>query len=125
MKPRQVIGYTVGILGILGVVTCASVTLWWIFARPSADHDGLYFPTLLFVAVGWWGFFWAEPKRAVQGGDWLVNVQQRVAGRRKTDPVVAVPEPVPAAASASDGVGAPSAPAQPAAPASPLDQDKP
>lgn len=111
---RPVVGYAVGIVGVLGVVMCASVTVWWVFARPDADHDALYFPTVLFAAVGWWGFFWAEPKRAVQGGDWLVSASERFkrAGRRDTDPVIVVPD-VPVAAPAADGVGAAPAPAQP------------
>jgi hypothetical protein len=121
MKPRSIIGYTLGALGVLIVVATLAFHFWLHVARPGEAHEFLYFPTVAGAVIGWWGFFWADSKRSLEGGGFLVSAAERLrlarAGRRDTDPVVAVPVPV--AASASDGVAAPAAPAQPVAPVLP------
>lgn len=92
---RSVIGYSLGLLGVLIVVATLAFHAWLHLARPDEGHDFLYFPTIVGAVLGWWGFFWADSHRARQGGEFLVSARERWmrAGRRETDPVAVVADP--------------------------------
>jgi hypothetical protein len=92
---RSVIGYSLGFLGVLIVVATLSFHFWLHINRPDQGHEFLYFPTIAGAVLGWWGFFWADSKRARDGGDFLVSARERWmrAGRRETDSVAVVAEP--------------------------------
>jgi hypothetical protein len=98
MKPRSVIGYTLGFLGVLIVVITLGFHFWLHYARPDGGHEFLYFPTVAGAVVGWWGFYWADSRRAQEGGGFLLDAAERIKavrlGRRKSDAVV-VTEPIP------------------------------
>lgn len=100
MAPRQstsrsVIGYALGFLGVLIVVATLGFHAWLHLNRPDAGHEFLYFPTIVGAMLGWWGFFWADSRRARDGGDFLISARERWAraGRRQNDPITVTPAP--------------------------------
>lgn len=100
MTPRQstsrsVIGYALGFLGVLIVVATLGFHAWLHLNRPGEGHEFLYFPTVVGAVLGWWGFFWADGRRAKDGGGFLISARERwmIAGRRETDPITLVPNP--------------------------------
>lgn len=99
MKPRSVIGYTLGALGVLIVVATLAFHFWLHVARPGEAHEFLYFPTVAGAVIGWWGFYWADSRRAQEGGGFLLNAAERLRtirlGRRESDAVAVVEPPAP------------------------------
>jgi hypothetical protein len=98
MKPRSIIGYGLGFLGVLIVVASAAAAFWLLFHDAHGVPLLLYFTTLVGAVLGWWGFYWADSRRSLEGGGFLVSAAERLrttrTGRRDTDPVVTVADPV-------------------------------
>jgi hypothetical protein len=94
MTPRARIGYVVGFVGLLWAFATLVVAGWLFYV-------GKPLPMYLFTAslsaggvAAWWGFYWADGKRAKGGGEFLLSAEERIrAGRRKDDPVVFTPVP--------------------------------
>lgn len=111
---KRRIGYFLGKVGVAWVLTTIALdVVLHVLARPELPRHLMYASLTAGAVVGWWGFFWAEPKRAKDGGTWVLDARERFhAHRRATDP-----------APASEGVAAPAAPAPGVAPDP--DQDAP
>jgi hypothetical protein len=74
LTTQERIGYAVGWLGIAGLVATVAFGIWIEYARPTQPHAFVYLPVVVFAGIGWWGFFWAIPKRATEGarvGVWI------------------------------------------------------
>jgi hypothetical protein len=108
---------TIGVL----ILVAGLVLHWW---RPDVYRLEML-PIIIGSALAFAGFYAMDPAASKDGGGFFVDQSVKILGairlgRRASDPVVAVPASVPAAASASDGVAAPAAPAQPVAPVPPF-----
>lgn len=92
---QEKIGYFLGFLGIAWVFgTLATEALLHVRHLELPPHWG-YASLAAGAIVGWWGFFWAAPKRAREGGTWVMDAADRLhAHRRRTDPPLP-PEPLP------------------------------
>lgn len=115
MTNRSTIGYRLAALGVAWVLITLGIDIGLhVLGREEMPRHLMYLSLTVGAVLGWWGFFWALPGRAKDGGEFLLSARERLvrAGRRQSDPVIVVPE----AAPVSDGVGAPAAPAQPVAP---------
>lgn len=114
MTTDQRVGYSVGVLGILW--TLATLVLEGVLHMRQLPHlptHLLYLSVSVGVGFGWWGFFWANGKRAKEGGTFIMDARERFhAHQRATD-----------AAPDAEVIAVAPAPAQPVAPVS--DQDKP
>lgn len=116
MTTHSRIGYAVGWIGILW--TLATLTLEAVLHIRQLPHlptHLLYLSVTVGIGFGWWGFFWANGKRAKDGGTFILDANERFhAHQRATD-----------AAPAAEVIAVAPAPAQPVAPVPPRDEDMP
>lgn len=120
MTTHSRIGYAVGWIGILW--TLATLTLEAVLHIRQLPHlptHLLYLSVTVGIGFGWWGFFWANGKRAKDGGTFIMDARERFqepfhAHRRATD-----------AAPDAEVIAVAPAPAQPVAPVPPRDEDMP
>ena len=98
MKSRSVIGYALGFLGVLWVLLSVAVYAWLDYHDAGEPTHLLIVSILAGTVIGWWGFYWADSKRSLKGGEFVVHAAERLrpvrAGRRESDTVAVVSEPI-------------------------------
>lgn len=92
------IGYRLATLGVLWLfATIATEVVLHILGLPELPRHVVYGSFTAAAIVGYWGFYWALPKRAKGGLDSVLTARERLMrlGRRDSDRVaVVVDEPV-------------------------------
>jgi hypothetical protein len=93
MTTRQGVGYAVGGFGILWLLaTFVLEATLHLRGLPHLPTHFFYAAITVGVGLGWWGFFWADAKRAKDGGSFVLDANDRLhAHRRATDPPVVLP----------------------------------
>ena len=98
MKPRSAIGYALAFLGVLWVLFSLVVYAWLDYHDASEPTHLLIVSILAGTVIGWWGFYWADSKRSLAGGEFVVHSAERLRpvriGRRESDAVAVVSEPI-------------------------------
>jgi hypothetical protein len=111
MTTHSKIGYAVGWVGILWTLATLSLeAVLHLRGLPHMPTHWLYLSVGVGIGFGWWGFFWANGKRAKEGGTFIMDARDRLqepfhAHRRATD-----------AAPDAEVIAVAPAPAQPVAP---------
>lgn len=101
MTTNQRIGFGLAATGLLLLLTVVGLYLWSQYGPHAALPSPAtlpWFGTLIAAGLMYWGFAWANPKRARQNGDDLLDLaergeQLRPGGRRKGDPKVVPVQP--------------------------------
>lgn len=93
MATDSVLGYVLGFIGVTIVVATLAFHFWLAYRHPELKHEFLYVPITAGAVLGWWGFYWARPKRAEHGGEVLADQYLKIRGtvqpgRRGGDPPV-------------------------------------
>jgi hypothetical protein len=86
LSTQERVGYAVGWFGVVLFAATLLFGIWLEYARPGQPHAFVYLPVCGFAALGWWGFFWAKPRRATAGAGVLVDTYRKVRpGLRDSD----------------------------------------
>lgn len=97
---RSRIGYGLAALGVLWLLgTLALEAVLHVLQMPELPSHWVYASLTAGAVLGYWGFFWALPRRAQQGLNSVLAARERLArlGRRDTDPTAVVLTEVPTA----------------------------
>lgn len=88
MTGRFRIGYAMAALGVLWVLATLALDIaLHVAGRPGIPAHLGYASLVAGAVISWWGFFWADSKRAKEGGTYVLDAQERLhAHRRATDP---------------------------------------
>jgi hypothetical protein len=87
LSAQQKIGYGVGLFGILWVFLTLVTEAAFHVRHVELPPHWVYASMTAGAVVGWWGFFWANSKRAKEGGTWVMDAADPFhAHRRRDDP---------------------------------------